>query len=226
MKDQPHFSAAFIFFGLKVLSEEDNFKLLDKACSYGWSKHVGIDFVQQEDPFGSMEPYVRVGDRIVKKYAHMHLKKAYHAGETKDHLNNNIELAVRSGAVRIGHGLNIFKRVDYLAQCKHVCFELNPISNLLTGGMADIRMSSAPILLGLGYAVSISSDDPGKFGYEDTTVDYFAAAVCFNWTLKHLKLVAYHSINHAIVTEGERVKILENFNQHWNQWVAEYLRSE
>ena len=47
IKNHPHFSAAFIFFGLKVLSEEDNFKLLDKACSYGWSKHVGIDFVQQ-----------------------------------------------------------------------------------------------------------------------------------------------------------------------------------
>jgi adenosine deaminase len=79
---------------------------------------------------------------------------------------------------------------------------LNPISNLLTGGMIDIRISPAPILLGLGFAVSISSDDPGKFGYEDTTVDYFATAVCFNWGLKHLKLIAYHSINHALVSEG------------------------
>jgi adenosine deaminase len=95
----------------------------------------------------------------------MNLKKAYHAGETKDHLNNNVELSVRSGAVRIGHGLNIVKKMGYLPQCKNVCFELNPISNLLTGGMADIRMSPAPILLGLGYPVSISSDDPGKFGY-------------------------------------------------------------
>ena len=112
-----------------------------------------------------MEPYIRVGDRIVAKYAHMNLKKAYHAGETKDHLNNNVELSVRSGAVRIGHGLNIVKKMGYLPQCKNVCFELNPISNLLTGGMADIRMSPAPILLGLGYPVSISSDDPGKFGY-------------------------------------------------------------
>jgi len=42
-------------------------------------------------------------------------------------------------------------------------------------------MSTAPLLLGLGYAVSISSDDPGKFGYEDTTVDYYASAVSFNW---------------------------------------------
>jgi adenosine deaminase len=112
-----------------------------------------------------MEPYIRVGDEIVKKWAHLNLKKVYHAGETKDHLNSNVELSVRSGCVRIGHGLNIVKRIEYLNQCRHICFELNPISNLLTGGMSDIRMSPAPLLLGLGYAVSISSDDPGKFGY-------------------------------------------------------------
>lgn len=107
---------------------------------------------------------------------------------------------MRSGAVRIGHGLNIIRRIDYLHQCKHVCFELNPISNLLTGGLTDLRTSPAPLLLGLGYAVSISADDPGKFGYEDTTVDYYATAVSFNWTLKHLKLIAIHSINHSLTT--------------------------
>lgn len=72
---------------------------------------IGIDFVQQEDPYGSMEPYIRVGDKIVKKWAHLNLKKVYHAGETKDHTNNNVEQSVRSGSVRIGHGLNIVKRI-------------------------------------------------------------------------------------------------------------------
>jgi len=37
-----------------------------------------------------MEPYIRVGDEIVKKWAHLNLKKVYHAGETKDHLNSNV----------------------------------------------------------------------------------------------------------------------------------------
>ena len=89
--------------------------------------------------------------------------------------------------------------------------------------MTDLRMSTAPLLLGLGYAVSISSDDPGKFGYEDATVDYFVSAVSFNWTLKHLKLVAIHSINHAIVNEGPRLRILEQFNERWNKWVISFL---
>mgnify|MGYP003418271703 FL=1 len=80
IKENPCFSSAFIFFGLKALSEEVNFQMLDKACSYEWERMVGIDFVQQEDPYGSMEPYIRVGDRILKKWAHLNLKKVYHAG--------------------------------------------------------------------------------------------------------------------------------------------------
>jgi hypothetical protein len=34
IKDHPTFSSGFIFFGLKALSEEANFAMLDKACSY------------------------------------------------------------------------------------------------------------------------------------------------------------------------------------------------
>ena len=41
---------------------------------------IGVDFVQQEDPYGSMEPYIRVADRIVKKWSHLNLQKVYHAG--------------------------------------------------------------------------------------------------------------------------------------------------
>jgi len=99
---------------------------------------------------------------------------------------------------------------------------------LITASSArlDLRLSTAPILLGLGYAVSISPDDPGKFGYEDTTVDYFASAVSFNWTLKHLKLVAIYSINHAICTEGTRLKLERSFNERWGRWVDELLAQE
>lgn len=72
---------------------------------------------------------------------------------------------------------------------------------MILGYKNDTREASAPILLGLGYAVTINPDDPGKFGLEDTTADYFIASVSYNWTLRHLKLIAIHSINHAICEE-------------------------
>lgn len=175
---------------------------MSKVCELRWSKTVGIDFVQEEDPYGSLSKYDAVADKVLMKYPDLDYKKCYHAGDTRDHLNDNIEIAVRGGSVRIGHGLNIIQRIEFLPHCRSVCFELNPISNLITASSArlDLRLSTAPILLGLGYPVSISPDDPGKFGYEDCTVDFFASAVSFNWTLKHFKLVAIHSINHSICT--------------------------
>jgi len=116
------------------------------------------------------------------------------------------------------------QRIDFLPQCSHICFELNPISNLITASSkkTDLRLGNAPILLGLGYAVSLSPDDPGKFGYEDSTVDFFCAAVSYNWTLKHFKLTCIHSINHSICTEGVRLKLLKSFNKKWHEWLTEF----
>lgn len=53
-KTYPEFSAGFIFMGLKALPAEINFNMLDKVCSYEWPNTIGIDFVQQEDPYGSI----------------------------------------------------------------------------------------------------------------------------------------------------------------------------
>ncbi len=88
--------------------------------------------------------------------------------------------------------------------CRNICFEKNPISNLILGYISDTRLSSCPVLLGLGYPVTINPDDPGKFGLEDNTMDYFVSACSYNWTLKHLKLIGIHSINHSVCTEQVR----------------------
>ena len=113
-----------------------------------------------------------------------------------------------------------------MPHCKNICFEKNPLSNLVLGYNGDAREASAPIILGLGYAVTINHDDPGKFGVEDSTVDYFLASISYNWTLRHLKLTAYHSINHAICSEHTRNEILHEFNRNWNRWVQDFVGGE
>ena len=127
-----------------------------------------------------------------------------------------------AGSVRIGHGLNILNRVEFLPFCRQVCFEKCPMSNLLLGYCGDPRESSAPILLGLGYAISVNMGDSGKFGAEDSTADFFVSAVCYDWTLKHLKLVALHSINHALCKERQRRSMLKRWNEQWNKWVSDF----
>jgi adenosine deaminase len=80
--------------------------------------------------------------------------------------------------------------------------------------------------LGLGYPVSISPDDPGKFAYEDSTADYFTSALSYNWSLRHLKLVGYHSINHSVCEEAVKTRLIANFEKTWDEWVHRFLEIE
>lgn len=125
--------------------------------------------MQEEDRYNNLTVYDEIVTRVLSKFPKLSYQRVYHAGETNSHLSRNIDIAVLAGSVRIGHGLNIIQRVEFLPYCKHICFEKCPISNLVLGYKSDPRGSSAPILLGLGYAVSISPGDAGKFGIIDST---------------------------------------------------------
>ena len=162
----------------------------------------------------------------MKRYPHLDYKKVYHAGESKDQNNRNLEIAIQSGSVRIGDGINALQRIEFLANCKNICFEKNPTTNLILGYSGDSRTTSAPVLLGLGFAVTINSDDPGKFRLEDATSDYFLAAVSYKWRLRHFKLIALHSLNHALCPLGQKLLLLDIFNKKWNEWIEEFIKAQ
>lgn len=73
-----------------MFTAEDNEALFDKICQLNWDKTIGLDFVQQEDAFGSLELYDPIIDKVLNRYPHLDYKKVYHAGETKDHLTSNL----------------------------------------------------------------------------------------------------------------------------------------
>ena len=54
VKEHPNFTVGVVFFGLKVFSPEMNEALFTKVCELNWDKTIGLDFVQQEDAFGSL----------------------------------------------------------------------------------------------------------------------------------------------------------------------------
>ena len=156
-----YIECGFKFFDPKV--NESNFRTM---CEANWKLLVGFDFVNEEDKFLSLDHYDPLVNKVLKDFPEQcHLKKVYHAGQTLSHKISNIDFAIQAGSVRLGHALNVIQRPQILRHCKHVCIEKNPVSNLLLGYKKDLRQSSTPLLLGLGYPLSISPDDPGKFGY-------------------------------------------------------------
>jgi adenosine deaminase len=110
-KIYPNFSFGMVFVGFKMWKEDYSEEMFEMACRTNWKRLVGFDYVQEEDKYESLASYDPIIDRVLKRYPHLaHLKKAYHAGETSNHLTDNIEIAVKAGTVRIGHGINILQR--------------------------------------------------------------------------------------------------------------------
>lgn len=107
-----------------------------------------------------------------------------------------------------------------------ICFEQNPTTNLILGYSGDLRNQSVPVLLGLGFPVTINADDPGKFRLDDATSDYFAAAVSYKWRLRHFKLIALHALNHSICPIGQKLILQEIFEKKWMEWIENFINAK
>jgi hypothetical protein len=43
-------------------------KMFDKLGELNWNKTIGVDFVQEEDPYGSIAKYNNIVDKMFVKY--------------------------------------------------------------------------------------------------------------------------------------------------------------
>lgn len=185
--------------------------------------------MQQEDPNASAAVYNEIADRVLAKFPHLkNIRKVYHAGETKNHLNQNISISINAGSARIGHGINVVQFPEMLDYCRKnkVCFEQCPISNMVLNYIKDPRAHPIQLLIGMGIPATISPDDPARFGLEDSTMDYLVVYISSNWSLKHLKLVGIYSINYAICSEELKKELITSFNKKWDEWVKTFIASD
>lgn len=101
----------------------------------------------------------------------------FHCGETHDRHVENIHDSIMLGTKRIGHGfqLALFPELQKIVKEKDICIEVCPLSNMVLGYTLDLRTHPVSHMLARGIQASISSDDPGFFGYEGVTLDYVYA---------------------------------------------------
>jgi adenosine deaminase CECR1 len=97
---------------------------------------------------------------------------------------------------------------------------------LLLGYTTDLRNHPVRYMLAKGLQASISSDDPGFFGYEGVTMDYLAAYLAWDLSLRDLKKLSLNGITYSSVEDEEHKRVLkeEVFPRHWDAWVKETLK--
>ena len=113
----------------------------------------------------------------------------FHAGETHDRNSHNLHDAITLGAKRIGHGfqLFLFPHLQHLVKERDICIEACPLSNMVLGYTKDLRIHPINYLMTRGVQFSISTDDPGLFGYEGVTLDYVYACGAWELSIRDLK---------------------------------------
>lgn len=75
-------------------------------------------------------------------------------------------------------------------------------------------------MLAKGIQASISSDDPGFFGYEGVTMDYVAATMAWELDLKDLKKLSLNGIKYSSVSDEQKKYLTETiFPPMWKKWI-------
>ena len=131
--------------------------------------------------------------------------------------------AVLLGASRVGHGLGFIKRPYLLKLLKQlqVAIETCPTSNQLLGYIPDLRNHPAAHYIRFGISVVLASDDPGSFGYDHVTVDWYQAFMAWGLRLADLKLLALNSLRHSGMSISEiRAAIDMKWEPKWRNYIA------
>ena len=146
-----------------------------------------------------------------------------HAGESLKSDNVEISSALSLGAERIGHGFNLYKYPDVLAQVKQkgIALEVCPISNHYLGYAADLTQHPAKDYIRQGVSVVLCDDDPAYLEGNPYVDDVFAAVVAWNLSLDELEQLFRLSITKSFLTEDLKQQHLASFEKRWAAFRAQ-----
>ncbi|KAI5638719.1 adenosine/AMP deaminase domain-containing protein [Phthorimaea operculella] len=190
---------------------------------------AGFDLVGQEDrgrPLTDFLPLLLEAKDDLNFY--------FHAGETDwfgRTSDENLVDAVLLGTKRIGHGYALVKHPVLMEIMKqeNIAVEVNVISNAVLALTEDLREHPLASFIAGNLPVVLSSDDPGVWGADPLSHDFYVVfmAVASNRAdLRLLKQLALNSIRYSALENKRKVACTKVFEKRWKQFLQEELRNE
>ncbi len=231
-QSHPNFSLRLIYTSLKFLDIPiintkliEAFELKKKYPDF----ITGFDLVAEEDRGNTISFYAESWKNLdsLETIYGFKLPLVLHAGESNSTKNVNLYDAILLKSKRIGHGLNLvyFPSLIEKVKAQDILIEVNPISNQILKYVSDIRNHPARILLKEGIQLSISNDDPGVFGYEEVSYDFFMAYLAWELDLKALKKLVYNSITYSTLEGEQRTKAIQALDNSWETFIKKITAS-
>ncbi|KAL5012098.1 hypothetical protein ScPMuIL_010649 [Solemya velum] len=202
---------------------------------------VGFDLVAEEDRGNSLLFYM---DEFITQYEEngKRIPNYFHTAETNfprdlmtsrnpDDPVSTMENAYDSiilGTRRIGHGLGYIKHPYLMGELKRrgIAIEANPVSNQMLGYVPDLRSHPALTYFRYGIPVVLGSDDPGTFGYDNFTVDWYMVFMAWGLDLLDLKQLAVNSLKYSAMNNADKkLAIQQKWRPLWAEFIAD-MKSE
>lgn len=189
---------------------------------------AGFDLVGQEDkgrPLKDLLPALIEAKEDLNYY--------FHGGETNwfgTTTDENLFDAVLLGSKRIGHAYALLKHPTLLAAVykNDIAIEVNVISNAVLALVTDVRNHPLASYLALGLPVVLSSDDPGVWGAEPLSHDFyvtFVAVASRHADLHLLKQLAINSIKYSALNDTGKEELYHVFSKRWRWFVRDIIAS-
>ena len=222
-KTDPHFMLSLVACGGKNDVWDPQFDILMDNAMYvrenvldgGRPLVVAIDIVNDEDRSYSLARYE---ERVRQTVAsHPGLRLTLHAGESLRGENREIEIALRCGIDRLGHGFNLYRYPELQKEVldKGICLEVCPVSNAALGYCTDFARHPADGFRRAGIPVVICSDDPAYQANSVLVGDYLAVAAGWDLSLEELRGLCRGSIEYAFLPEAEKASLLACWEEQW-----------
>ena len=220
----------------------ENFKIdMDNVARLykKYPQHVlGFDAVGEEDAGFSSLHYIQnylslydsnLGDSSTPLYLHTaetswpdDLIASSVEGDIVSTIQNAYETLLLR-AKRIGHGFG-FQKHPYLLEFirqRNIAIEICLVSNQILAFSPDLRNHAGQFYYRSGIPIVLSPDDPGTFGYDNLTVDWYQAFMGWGLNLGDLKQLALNSLNYSGMTDLEKQDAIHNkWTPMWDSYIT------
>lgn len=185
-----------------------NEAMAELAVAYAGRGVVGLDVADAgpgDEALSAYAPWLRRGRAAG-------LGLTAHAGESPR--GGEIEDALEIGVDRIGHGLILRERPDLVKELirRGTVIEVNPTSNLRTGGVASYAAHPVRAWAEAGLKTTLSTDDPGVFGV-DLAHEYAALARDARFTARELLELSWNGVQALFLPEEGRRLLRARFEE-------------
>ena len=183
---------------LRGMPLENNLKTIEIAHKYLNKGVCAIDLAGAEDKY-PLNEYTDLFKIISEK----NIPFTIHAGENGSY--QEIELAIKLGTKRIGHGIHAYESTQLQQKLKekNILLEICPTSNIQTNSIDEYQNHPIYAFYSQGIKVSINTDNKtvSNISLND---EYLKLLNTFNFTIKDFKQMNLNAIEGSFLSQEEK----------------------